>query len=480
MIRSLLTAAAAALLLLACGGGGSGTASGPSDEASPDSAMAACRAKASPDEQLACFTAAYGVTPLEAPPVVSDARFAVGVSLFTSTKLSGTGKVACVSCHANNNAGIENITTIGGNTQARALHLGLRGGDVEDPANTTSIHRNAPDLVNKLLGAPQFMFHDGRVAVGGKGGFITPVGSQLPDGLENLLAAQALMPLLTRDEMLGYAPGSNGGRSENAMAGLVGDPVEADPRPVWDAVMQRVLADPALAAGLAEAFPEVAPDNLGIQHVANALASFQTRRWNAGGSVYGFHGWLRDRERWPLAANELRGALVFFDKGRCAQCHNGPKLADSKFHNLAVPQIGPGFGSGTGETSRSDKGRYEVTRQDADFYAFLTPSLWEVRATAPYFHNGVYDSLEKTVRHHLDAAGHARAFRCSNDAPLLQANVRVECRDSQNAPALYAAMVERLPLELKKPPALSDSEIADLIAFLKKVTNGNNGGSDAP
>ena len=475
MIRPLLAAAAAALLL-ACGGGGSGAVSGPSDAGGSDSAVAACRAKGSPDEQLACFTALYGVTPLEAPPVVSDARFAAGVNLFTSTKLSGTGKVACVSCHANDNAGVESLATIGGSTLARALHPGLRGGDADDPANTTSIHRNAPDLVNKLLGAPQFMFHDGRVAVDGKGGFITPVGDQLPGGLENLLAAQALMPLLTRDEMLGYAPGSNGGRSENTTAGLVSDPVEANPQPVWNTVMQRVLADPALAGGLAEAFPEVAPADLGIQHVASALASFQTRRWNAGGSVYGLHGWLRDRERWPLAANELRGALVFFDKGRCAQCHNGPKLTDSKFHNLAVPQIGPGFGSGAGETPRSDKGRYEVTRRDADLYAFLTPSLWEVRATAPYFHNGVYDSLEKTIRHHLDAAGQARAFRCGSDAPPLQAGVQVECRDSQNAPALYAAMVDRLAPQLKNLPALSDAEIADLIAFLKKVTNGNNGG----
>ncbi len=477
MIRPLLAAAAAAALLLACGGGGDGAVSSP--EVS-DSAMASCRAKAHPDGQLACFTALYGVTPLEAPPSIPDARFAIGVSLFTSTRLSGTGKVACVSCHANNNAGVESFITIDGRTLARALHPSLRGGDADDPSNTTSIPRNAPDLVNKLLGAPQFMFHDGRVAVDGKGGFVTPVGDQLPPGLENLLAAQALIPLITRDEMLGYALGSNGGRSENEMASLVGDPVEADPHPVWNAVMQRVLADPALAAGLAAAFPEVAPADLGIEHVANALASFQTRRWNAGGSVYGFHGWLRDPGRWPMAADELRGALVFFDKGRCAQCHNGPKLTDSRFHNLAVPQIGPGFGSGASEAQRSDKGRYEVTRQDADLYAFLTPSLWEVRATAPYFHNGVYDSLEKTIRHHLDAAGHALAFRCDSDAPLLQAGVRVECRDSQNAPALYTAMVNRLAPQLKTPPALSDAEIADLIAFLKKVTNGNNGGGGVP
>lgn len=374
-MRATLAVAAAAVLLLACGGGG-GSNSVPPDATATDSAVIACRGKANQNEQLACFTALHRVTPLEAPPTVTDARFAVGVNLFASTKLSGTGRMACVSCHANNNAGVESFATLEGRTLVRALHPSLRGGDADDPTNATSIHRNAPDLLNKLLGAPQFMFHDGRVALDGKGGFVTPVGDKLPAGLENLLAAQALMPLLTRDEMLGYAPGSNGGRSENAMAGLVSDPVEANPQPVWNAVMQRVMADPVLAGGLAAAFPEVAPVSLGIQHVANALASFQTRRWNAGGSVYGFHGWLRDRERWPLAADEMRGALVFFDKGRCAQCHNGPKLTDSKFHNLAVPQLGPGFGSGANETPRADKGRYEVTRQDADLYAFLTPSQW--------------------------------------------------------------------------------------------------------
>ncbi len=474
MSRRLLAAtAAAALSLVSCGGGG-GTASA-APEATSD-AVLACRARATADEQLTCFTALYGVTALEAPPVVSDARFAAGRDLFTSTKLSGTGKVSCHSCHANSNAGVESLVSIDGRSLARALHLSLRGGDADDPANTASIHRNAPDLVNRLLGAPQFMFHDGRVAVDGLGGYRTPVGDKLPAGLENLLAVQALFPLLTREEMLGFAPGSNGGRSENAMAGLASDPVEANPQPVWNAVLQRVLADPVLAGELAAAFPDVTPAGLGIQHVANALAAFQTRRWNAGRSVYGFHGWLRDRERWSLAAAELRGALLFFDKAGCAQCHSGPRLTDSRFHNLAVPQIGPGFGSGAGETPRSDKGRYEVTRQDADLYAFLTPSLWEVRATAPYFHNGVYDSLEKTIRHHLDAAGYARAFRCADDAPPLQSGVRVECRDSQSAPALYAAMVGRLAPELKTISALSDAEIADLIAFLRKVTDGNNGG----
>lgn len=468
-MRWLALGGAVALVLAACGGGSSGAA-----DASADTAQT-CRAKSSQDEQLACFAALHGVTALEAPPVVSDALFAAGRDLFLSKKLSGTGTAACVSCHANNNAGVEGFTILDGVATTRALHVNLRGGDPDDAGNNTSIHRNTPDLVNRMLGSPQFMFWDGRVAVDGKGGYITPAGDKLPSGLTSLLAAQALFPLLSRDEMLGYAPGTNAGLSENATAGLVADPA-ADPQPVWDAVMQRVRADALLFGELQAAFPEVAPAELGIQHVANALAAFQTRRWNAAQPNFGFHGWLRDRNRWPMSAGELRGALLFFDKAGCAQCHGGPKLTDWKFHNLAVPQIGPGFGSGAAQTPRSDKGRYEVTHQDADLYAFLTPSLWEVRATAPYFHNGVYAGMEQAIRHHLDAAGSAQAFRCAGGAPPLQDGVKVDCVDSQSAPALYADMASRLAPELVAAPTLSDAEIADLVTFMKALTDGRNGG----
>jgi len=455
--------ACTALLVSACMGGDAA-------ESPADSKVAACRAKAGQDEQLACFTALYEVTPLETPPAVSDALFTAGQDLFTSTKLSGTGNASCNSCHANNNAGVESRSAEG---LVRPLHISLRGGAPDDPANTASLHRNANDLVNKLLGNPRSMFWDGRVALEDGGGYTTPAGAKLPGGLDSLLAAQALFPLLAREEMLGFAIGSNGGKSENTSAS-VADPVEADPQPVWDAAMQRVMADPVLSAKLAAAFPALAPASLGIQHVANALAGFQTRRWNAASFVSGFHGWLRDRSRWPISEAALRGGLLFFDKAGCARCHSGPRLTDWKFHNLAVPQIGPGFGTGANETPKSDKGRYEVTRQDADLYAFVTPSLWEVRATAPYFHNGVYDSLEKTVRHHLDATTYAQSFRCGSDAPLVQPGIQVACRDSLGAAAFYADMTKRVAEEMKTPIALSDSEVADLVAFLNQLANGSN------
>jgi cytochrome c peroxidase len=430
----------------------------------------ACEGEASLDGRLGCLLQISGVASLEAPPVVSDAMFNVGRDLFTSNQLSGSGTVSCSSCHGTNNAGVETAATLNGVSTVRALHLSLRGG-AATAGNNTSIHRNAPDLVNKLLGAPQFMFWDGRVAVDKDGGFTTPAGSLLPAGLDNVLAAQALFPLLSREEMLGFAPGSNGGLSENASAGLAADPVEANPVPVWNAIMDRVKADATLSGGLATAYPGVPTASLGIQHVANALAAYQTRRWNPTRPTANFHGYLAGTVNMVDAAK--RGGILFFDKARCFQCHSGPKLTDSKFHNLAVPQIGPGFGSGAASAPLADKGRYEVTKRSADLYAFLTPSLWEVRSTAPYFHNGVYGTLEKTVRHHLDAAAGALAFRCA-DAPALQTGVNVACRDSQDAPALYTDMVSRLAPELKTLPSLSDSEIADLLTFLDQFADGQN------
>lgn len=415
----------------------------------------ACTGETTQESQLRCLLRANNVTQLEAPPTVSDALFNAGRDLFTSTLLSGTGSVSCSSCHATNNAGVE--TTL-------ALHANLRG-------SPNSIHRNSPDLVNKVLGGRKFLFWDGRVALNSNGSFSTPAGNNLPSGLDSLLAAQALFPMLSRDEMLGYVPGSGSGTGENQTAGLVTDSVEANPAPVWQAIMSRVKANASLLSELKAAYPAVAEADLGIQHVANALAGFQTRRWNPARSTSNFHGYLAGTQ--DLSDSAKRGGILFFDKAGCHRCHTGPLLSDQKFHNIAAPQIGPGFGSGASATPKQDKGRYEISGNPADLYAFLTPSLWEVKVTAPYLHNGVYSSLEKTIRHHLDATTRSQAFRCASDAPTL-GGTPLACRDNENAPALYADMIARLAPELRTPISLSDSEIADLIAFLNKLTDGAN------
>ena len=85
-----------------------------------------------------------------------------------------------------------------------------------------------------------------------------------------------------------------------------------------------------------------------------------------------------------LTEEEQRGFETFSGVGRCSRCHKGSELSDQKFHNTGV------------ETD--DLGRIEIVRNTefqlrpypffANHKAFKTPSLRNVSATAPYFHNG--------------------------------------------------------------------------------------------
>ncbi|MBO9643090.1 MAG: hypothetical protein J7603_08200 [Pseudacidovorax sp.] len=473
-LRLALLGSLLALLFSACGGGGgggglplpgvaSGTAADSGTASATPAATATAPAAGQPEAAVdldAALRAQLSANGIVAParPVVDAALFALGQNLFSSTLLSGNQKVSCASCHATGNAGVDGL----------ALGIGVDGtGSPPTRSGTPVIHRNTPALVNHGQGNRRFLFWDGRVAVRADGGFDTPAGSRLPAGLRDVTAAQALFPLISRTEMLGAYDPADG----NALADLVSDDaVEHNPQPVWDALMQRLRANAGFAAQLAAAYPGMAPADMGIAQAANALSAFQAQRWYELGSSNRLMAYAAGTGDLPDAAK--RGGLLFFGQARCARCHTGPLLSDQQFHNLAVPQQGPGFGSGAAQTPPRDLGRYETSGLDADRYAFLTPSLWEVKNTFPYMHDGVYATLEQAVRHHLDAAGTANVFRCPA-APAV-AGTPVPCQDSRSAPALYADMLAQLAPEMRTPVVLTDAELADLLAFMDVLTDGNN------
>jgi cytochrome c peroxidase len=123
----------------------------------------------------------------------------------------------------------------------------------------------------------------------------------------------------------------------------------------------------------------------------------------------------------PAAA--VRGAKLFVGKAACNECHSGPMLADGRFHNHGVPQIG-------GKVPARDNGRQEgLTRLlsdeftvasvysdsvrplgelravEADLGAFKTPTLRNVSRTGPYMHTGGFTSLWEVVVWYNEAAG---------------------------------------------------------------------------
>ncbi len=116
-----------------------------------------------------------------------------------------------------------------------------------------------------------------------------------------------------------------------------------------------------------------------------------------------------------LSPAAKRGLTLFQGKAGCIGCHHGPLASDESYHNLGVPE-NPTFKSdplrqitlryqhvirGVPEsvyrTADRDLGLYYTTKRDEDRGKFRTPSLRELKYTAPYMHNGVFRSLEEVV-----------------------------------------------------------------------------------
>ncbi len=120
----------------------------------------------------------------------------------------------------------------------------------------------------------------------------------------------------------------------------------------------------------------------------------------------------------PLAK---KGMELFKGKAGCIKCHNGPYFSDGKPHNTGVPENLEVFRDpirhltyravltthGTPRTMqwRRDVGYFIVSKNLADVGKFITPTLRELKYTAPYMHNGVFKTLEEVVEFYNQGGG---------------------------------------------------------------------------
>ena len=144
---------------------------------------------------------------------------------------------------------------------------------------------------------------------------------------------------------------------------------------------------------------------------------------------------------------------VFIETG-CMACHSGPLLTDQSYHALGVPQVGPG----KAPHAPNDFGRFLVTSDDSDMYAFRTPPLRNVTLTGPWMHDGAYSDLETVIRHHLDPVGTCEAYE-RGEFGGLPAAIPIDAALNSLDPALDALHV------------LSDEQMSDLVAFLGALTD---------
>lgn len=405
----------------------------------------------SPDVLLRAALADHDVHPLADLPDPDPAQFALGEALFFDPILSGSGDIACATCHHPLLASTDGLSLgLGtGNTGLGPERFHVPG--------RPFIARHAPDLFNR--GQPEWrvMFWDGRVVLNTDNHFDTPAGADLPDGLDSPLAAQAMFPVSAAAEMRGFPGDKDVTGRDNRLALLDTPSLEPDFAAIWDTLTARILQVPAYEALFSAAYPETPPDAFGFQHAANALAAYESAVFDLHDSP--FDRYL-DGDDSALEAPAKRGALLFFGKAGCARCHTGPLLTDQAFHNVGIPQLGPGMS----ESAPLDPGRGHETGQAADRFAFRTPPLRNVALTAPYMHNGAYTTLEAAVRHMAAPASSLQTYNPDQLIPELAANV---WNDPPTTAALLAALDPRAGAEQRLSPA----EVADLVAFLYALTD---------
>jgi cytochrome c peroxidase len=406
---------------------------------------------ASLDVQVRQVIRNWGVVPILPVNAAAPALVDLGRMLFFDKILSGNRDVACATCHSPLTASGDGQSLAVGTAATNVAGIRRLG------VGREFTPRNAPSLFNVALGT-QYMFWDGRVSEGlGLQRFQTPAGVVLPGGLSNLLAVQAMLPVTNRVEMRGVAGDRDVLGNVNELA-MIADTANAA---IWDAAMRRVLAVSEYVQRFSAAYPGVPASQLGFQHAANAIAAFEAQTFTKTNT--GFDRYLA-RDDNALSIDAKRGALLFFGKAQCSTCHNGPMLGAQSFASAAVPQFGPG----TGSLAPLDGGREGVLGPPgppatAGFFFRVAP-LRNVELTAPYMHDGAYNTLEEVVRHYNNADSALKAFDSSRLDPSLRATYR---GDATTIAKILAAADPRLRLAR----GLTPDEQGQLVAFLKSLTD---------
>ncbi|MEE9338333.1 MAG: cytochrome c peroxidase [Methylococcaceae bacterium] len=404
-------------------------------------------------------------------PDIESPKAQLGMDLFFSKTLGGDFDSACVTCHHPALGGGDDLSLpIGVEADDPDLLGPGRTNDIafNNPEGGPPVPRNAPTTFN-LAAWDKFQFHDGRVESldktpdangSGSSGIRTPdsaLGVADPLAGNNLIQAQARFPVTSNEEMKNFNhTGYNNQAIRELLAGRFGGyGDEADELTDLDHWLEKFRMALSSPEGSAE-------ELITEQNISMLIAEYERSQ------VFVNSPWKRyvQGEKRAISRAAKKGAVLFYTSSseggaNCSSCHSGDFFTDESFHNLAMPQIGPG--KGDGKDGSKDFGRARETGLKADKFAFRTPSLLNVAVTGPWSHAGSYTTLKAVVKHHLNAH---RAIHNYDYDQLLQYDIRnLENMSENTHEALYASnfALERIRLNNRK--------VYFLVEFLKTLTD---------
>ena len=170
-----------------------------------------------------------------------------------------------------------------------------------------------------------------------------------------------------------------------------------------------ILTDSIYASQFEAAFGAVRRDNIdiikAISSYVSTLNSFNSK----------FDRDIRSDEK-LLTDQEIKGMNLFMGKALCSTCHFAPL-----FNGTVPPNFKEHEKEALGSPDKSDNksldddlGFYSVYEADLHKNMFKTPTVRIVEFTAPYMHNGVYNTLEEVMDFYNRGGGNGLGFSLEN------------------------------------------------------------------
>ena len=406
----------------------------------------------------------HPVTLLRPPAQPLSALALIGQQIFNDPSLSASGRQSCASCHGSDHSfGPPN----GLAAQYGGVAMTAQG--IRPPPSLAYLYRQEPfgigpsaaendtpppfdQLASQAQANPRATKSAGTAPATAA---IVPQGGLFWDGREDTLMAQATGPMMNPAEM-----------ANRDMYDVANKLARASYRDRFKPLFGAAILDhPAML--FAEAMSALSR----YQIEAAAFHRFDSK----------YDHWLEGKAR--LTHAEMRGLRLFNDpgKGNCAGCHLSqpgsdglpPLFTDTEYEALGVPR-NPAI-SANRDPRFFDMGlcgplRADLARQTQYCGMFLTPTLRNTAKRGVYFHNGVY----RTLRQVMDFYN----FRDTDPGRIYPRDAAGRVLKYDDLPARYHANIDTADAPFdRKPgdrPALTEAEIADIIAFIGTLDDGGH------